>query len=79
MENLNGSISNRQQLQGFVTIGTHIKVDEHVYILVDEDGVEMAAVLVDEPIELTATADDIREGMTAITNDGMTTGNASFK
>lgn len=45
------------------------------YILVDEDGNEIAAsVLVDEEIALTATANDIRINKTAITNDGLTTG-----
>lgn len=45
------------------------------YILVDEDGNEIAAsVLVDEEITLTATANDIRINKTAITNDGLTIG-----
>ena len=44
------------------------------YILVDEEGNEAAAVLVDEEVELTATANDIRIDTTAVTNEGVTTG-----
>lgn len=44
------------------------------YILVDEDGNEVPAVLVDEPVELTATANDIRLGTTAVTAEGVTPG-----
>jgi hypothetical protein len=44
------------------------------YILVDEDGIEVPAVLVDEPVELTATPNDIRVGITAVTAEGVTTG-----
>lgn len=44
------------------------------YILVDEDGNEVSAVLVDEPVELTATPNDIRLGTTAVTAEGVTSG-----
>ena len=44
------------------------------YILVDEAGTEVPAVLVDEPVELTATPNDIRIGTTAVTADGVIAG-----
>lgn len=44
------------------------------FILVDEDGYEMAATLTEEEVELTATPNDIRIGTTAVTDAGVTTG-----
>lgn len=44
------------------------------YMLVDEAGNEIPAVLVEEEVELTATANDIRLGTTAVTNEGVTEG-----
>lgn len=44
------------------------------YILVDEDGYEIPAVLTEEEVELTATPNDIRIGTTAVTDTGVTTG-----
>lgn len=47
----------------------------NTYILVDENGNEVPAVLVDEPVMLTANAStDIRKGMTAVTDEGVVTG-----
>ena len=43
-------------------------------ILVDEDGHEMQAFLTEEEVELNATPNDIRIGMTAVTNTGVTVG-----
>lgn len=43
-------------------------------ILRDENGNEFVAVLVDEEVDFTATADDIREGKVAATDDGVTVG-----
>lgn len=49
--------------------------DTNTYILVDENGNEIPAVLVDEPVMLTANArTDIRKGMTAVTDEGVVTG-----
>lgn len=48
------------------------------YILRTEDGREISAVLTDELVDLTATADDIRKGKIAITNDGITIGRGEF-
>lgn len=44
------------------------------YILVDEDGVEVPAVFVDNETVFTATANDIRLGKTAVTEAGVTEG-----
>ena len=48
--------------------------DVSTYILVDENGVEYPAVLVDEEVTLTATTNDIRIGTTAVTEEGFVTG-----
>lgn len=44
------------------------------YVLVDENGNEFAATLVDEEVKLTATANDLRLGTSAITEEGYTEG-----
>lgn len=44
------------------------------FILVDEDGHEMQAFLTEEEVELNATPNDIRVGMTAVTDTGVTVG-----
>ena len=43
-------------------------------VLEDEEGNKLVAVLVDEEVDFTATADDIREGKVAATDDGVTIG-----
>ena len=43
-------------------------------ILVDESGNEYAAVLTEEEVDLTATPNDIREGCTAVTDNGVEVG-----
>lgn len=48
--------------------------DTQAYILVDENGVEIPAVLVDEYTVFDATANDIRAGKTAATEEGVTLG-----
>lgn len=48
--------------------------DTQTYILVDEAGNEISAVMVEEETVFTATANDIREGMVAATDDGVTVG-----
>lgn len=44
------------------------------YILQTEDGQEIPAVLTDEEVDLTATANDIRKGTVAVTNAGVIEG-----
>lgn len=48
--------------------------DTMTYILVDEEGTEAVGVVVDELTVFDATANDIREGTTAATADGVTAG-----
>ena len=48
--------------------------DGEAYILVDENGNEIPAVLTEEEVDLTATANDIRLGSIAVTDDGVITG-----
>ena len=61
-------------LEQMVTEIGDIDTQAQTYILVDEDDNEIPAVLVDEPVEITATANDIRAGSIAVTNDGITVG-----
>ena len=49
-------------------------LENGAYILVDENGVEVPAVFVDEVTRFTATANDIRIGTTAVTDSGVTEG-----
>lgn len=51
-----------------------VTYDANTYILVDQDGNEIPAVLTDEEVDLTATAKDIRAGMTAVTDEGVVEG-----
>lgn len=55
-------------------IGGSGEPDDQMYILVDEKGNEIPAVLVDEVTVFDATANDIREGKTAATESGVTVG-----
>lgn len=48
--------------------------DTNMYILVDESGTEYPAVVVDEETIFDATANDIREGKVAATEDGVIVG-----
>lgn len=49
--------------------------DMNTYIIVDEEGNEVPAVLTEEEVVLTATAaNDIRIGTTAVTDEGVVTG-----
>ena len=54
--------------------GGGIETLDNTYILVDEEGNEYPAVLVDEEVTLTATTNDIRKGTTAVTDEGVVTG-----
>lgn len=73
-QSLIGTVNSKVALSGKVSIGRVIQDDTFTYILVDENGYEIPAVLVDEPVELTATPNDIRIGTTAVTGDGIVTG-----
>lgn len=71
---LKGSLGSRSQIIGKITVSTIMEDNTQTYILVDEDGNEIPAVLVDEEVVLTATPNDIRIGTTAVTEVGVTTG-----
>lgn len=60
-----------EKLKGGVVVGD---AEGQTYLLLDESGNEVLAALVDEDVNLTATEDDIREGATAVTEAGVTTG-----
>lgn len=48
--------------------------DTATYILVDENGNEIAAVATDEIVEIDGEANDVREGVTVVTSEGITVG-----
>lgn len=74
-QSLTGNIAgSKRALTGNIVIGTIIEDDTQTYILVDEEGNELPAVVVNEETVFDATANDIRIGKVAVTNDGVTTG-----
>lgn len=48
--------------------------DDNAFIIVDEEGNEIPAVLTRNEVDLTATTNDIRLGSIAVTDDGVVTG-----
>lgn len=56
------------------TVGGENGEPAKTIVLEDEEGNRVIAVLVDEEVDFTATADDIREGKVAATDDGVTIG-----
>lgn len=70
---LSGNIKTKSCLTGHISLGV-VDDDPQVIILVDEAGNEIPAFLTDEEVQLTATANDIRAGSVAVTNNGITTG-----
>lgn len=54
--------------------GSGYDPEDKTFILVDERGNEIPAVLTDEEVDLTATPNDIREGVIAVTDDGVVEG-----
>jgi hypothetical protein len=71
---IRGSISSGASLTGHMAIGTVIEAALSTFIIVDENNNEIAAVLVDEEVAVTAGPNDIRIGETAITGDGIIIG-----
>jgi hypothetical protein len=60
-----------------VIIGTGKMSDgeeNNAFILIDENGNELAAVMTEEIVDLTAEPTDIRAGKTAVTDDGVVVG-----
>lgn len=56
------------------TGGSIVEIAPETIVLVDEDGNEVAAHLTENEVDLTATSNDIRLGVTAITDDGVVCG-----
>ena len=71
---LTGKITAHGTLTGTISKPLVVGDTETVYILRDDDGNELVAVLTDVKPTLTATAEDIREGTTAVTEKGVTAG-----
>lgn len=71
---LKGTIKAIGVLKGTISKPLIVGDDETVYILRDDDGNELVGVLTDVKPVLTATADDIRKGETAVTEAGITEG-----
>lgn len=57
-----------------LVVGYGVGSEANTYILVDENGNEIPAVFVSEETVFNATANDIREGMVAATDNGVTIG-----
>lgn len=74
--NLVGSIQNTASLRGNVYIPQifHESGSDQTYILIDDFGHEVTAVVSGGPVTLDATPNDIRLGKTAATTYGVTTG-----
>ena len=70
---LTGCVETRVKLAGKIGIN-HDEIVGQTYILIDEDGTEVPAVLVDTETIFTATPNDIRTGMVAVTENGVTVG-----
>jgi len=68
---LKGSISPVSSLSGEVNLGND---KNKTFILIDEKGNEVPAVVVDERVIFTATENDIRLGAIAVTEKGVTVG-----
>lgn len=72
IRNVNGE-TKRYTPEEMIKAVTNI-MDSITYILVDENGNEIPAVYVDSEMVLTATANDIRIGTTAVTDNGVEEG-----
>jgi hypothetical protein len=73
---LSANIRPRETLSAIVS---KAKTDtEKVYIFKDESGVEVYGVLSSNETVLTATAEDIRKGKTAVTEEGIVVGKGEF-
>ena len=79
------AIRNKTGVTGPLTLDEMAEIIEYMesgsvtrpntYIIIDDDGNEVPAVLTNERVELTATAaNDIRIGKTAVTSEGVVTG-----
>lgn len=72
--NLIGALKPQGVLKGVISKPLIVGDDETVYILRDDNGNELVGVLVDVETVLDATPNDIRKGVTAVTEKGVTVG-----
>lgn len=72
--NLSGVLQAQRVLKGAISKPLIVSDDETVYILRDSKGNERVGVLVDVETVLDATPNDIRKGVTAVTEKGITVG-----
>lgn len=72
--NLSGVLQAQRVLKGAISKPLIVSDDETVYILRDSKGNERVGVLVDVETVLDATPNDIRKGITAVTEKGITIG-----
>lgn len=61
-------------LDDMVSVIYTLEEESQTYILIDEDGNQIPAVLADEQVVLTAGPNDIRVGTTAVTGNGVVEG-----
>lgn len=71
---LKASVTSQGTLKGVISKPTIVGDDETVYILRDDHGNELVGVLTDSKPVLNATPNDIRIGVTAVTEEGITVG-----
>lgn len=71
---LQGILAGNVAVSGSLAAGTILETEINTFVIVDEDGHDVPAVLVDEEVVVTATAGDIRKGKTALTYDGLVVG-----
>lgn len=72
--NLTGALKPQGVLKGAISKPLIVSDDETVYVLRDSKGNERVGVLVDVETVLDATPNDIRKGVTAVTEKGITVG-----
>lgn len=72
--NLTGTIRPQGVLKGTISKPLIVGDNETVYIIRDDAGNELVGVLTDVKPVLDATANDIRKGVTAVTEEGITEG-----
>lgn len=71
---LQGTLTGNDTVSGSLAIGTVLEAELKSFIIADNEGNEVSAVLVDDEVVVTATAGDIRKGKTALSYDGLVVG-----
>lgn len=71
---IQGIITGSMSVSGSLAVSTVIDSSSNTFVIVDENGNEIPAILVEDEVTVSATPNDIRLGVTAITQDGLITG-----